>query len=607
MDNGSFPSARRSGRAPISRLSVEIISQILKELQDIDPQAVTTARLVCRAFNDLATPLTYATVHINQAIISPSAASRFPQALRNIHIHTRHIVLRSGLDRNLVSHLLNKVQKLRSVRYICLPLLSERPGLTMPDLRWSFICNTGPTYDRWVPSDIYSLTSHDPARIKIHIEGLPIGALDGKHADLYRSVIPSNLLVSLETSMQLTATSEPPRLPCLKELLLESRGLEVFRYRGSGKKTRFYFGEGERRLPAFKELTLRSYEWTHGVEETACHWDFSRIRSLELVSVSVFNFLSSVCLADFAGLHTLRVDDSGADQVQNHHNISSQCRAAAVSILVHHLVRDHIHSLTSLEIITQFEHFPIDALLRHSTTLKDLVFRDQGAFSDDYLPSPTLRLNDLRKLARNMDHLQSLELDMDVLHHKNSTRFLVQLCKFKSLRRLTLNVPTVVDSESAGTESWYTRSASADHTSSYNRQANANRTDSAPDADEKCANKMFEILRRHKSISGTVTSVHVVEWDRVTIKVGGWQSLMVRRVGNEVWRALNKRVVFAKRCFVMERVQAASRPPGTGTGDDVKRDAGKNGEYGVGGDGKYVVREQRYVEMRLGRGHPWPR
>ncbi|KAK4215835.1 hypothetical protein QBC37DRAFT_114833 [Rhypophila decipiens] len=430
----------------ITSLSTEIVTHILEALYDLDPRAINTARRICRTFNHLATPLAYETVHINQQITSLEAVTLFPHALRNIHAHTRHVVLRSGLDRHCVSILLNKLQKLRSVRYICLPLLSETPGLTAPDLRWSFICNTGPRYNRWVPSDINSLTAHEPAKIKIHIEGLPLGALDGKHADLYRSVIPSQSLVSLETTVQhpTAVCAAEPHLPSLKELLLASKSLEVFRYRDNEKTpTRFYFDQGER-LPAFKELTLRSYDWTHGVEEAALHWDFSKIRSLELVSVSAFNFFSSVScrLGDFANLHTLRVDDSGI--IQHHHRSNGdesreQSQEAAAASIIHSLIRDHIHALHSLHLTVDIASFPIDALLRHSGTLKRLIFRHHHqAFSTtttaDHL---LLSVTSLGRLARSMTRLESLEIDINVFH-PSLGKFQGQMWKLKRLRNLTL-------------------------------------------------------------------------------------------------------------------------------------------------------------------------
>ena len=41
-------------------------------------------------------------------------------------------------------------------------------------------------------------------------------------------------------------------------------------------------------------------------------------------------------------------------------------------------------------------------------------------------------------------------------------------------------------------------------------------------------------------------------WKRITINVGGWKSVMVRRVAG-AWRERNRRGVYAERCFVLER------------------------------------------------------
>lgn len=41
-------------------------------------------------------------------------------------------------------------------------------------------------------------------------------------------------------------------------------------------------------------------------------------------------------------------------------------------------------------------------------------------------------------------------------------------------------------------------------------------------------------------------------WRSVTVNVGGWKQVMVRRL-SEAWKRQNENGVFAERCFVLER------------------------------------------------------
>lgn len=321
--------------------------------------------------------------------------------------------------------------------------------------------------------------------------------------------MPAGRLVSLRMS-----TPHPPlstQLGPLKDLLVQAHSLETFHYKDRGQGTHFNLA-GTERLPAFRELHLESYDWNHDSSQVQAHWDFSQIRCLELISMPTHPFLASVCFSDFGRLHTLRVEDFSA-----HHHYH---REEATSLL-HNLVRDHIRALATLDLEVHLPLFPIDALLRHSPSLQVLRLHDHAGFGDENLRCPTVSVNDLSLLSESLAHVHTLELDMDT-HLVSTNLFLRALCVFPKLHTLTLRVHTLLNPHDS--------------------------TSPAADRDREFAYRIFWFLVQAKR-----TTTPDVSWKSITINVGGWQQVMVRRL-SEAWKALNQMGVFAERCFVLERV-----------------------------------------------------
>jgi hypothetical protein len=389
-----------------------------------------------------------------------------------------------------------------------------------------------------MPADILSPQHPRFSQITLSIENLPLRNFDGEHLNAYMRAIPTNQLVSLKLG-----TPTPPlatRLGSLKRLVLDARRLETFHYQDRGQGTQFAFSESER-LPAFRDLTLKSYDWNHDREAVKAHWDFSRIRSLELVMVPVFNFLASVSFPDFSELHHLHVEDFSAHLID---------RRKDATFGLYILVKNHIRALQSLQITCHTLHFPIDALLTHAPTLETLRFRDHVGFAEDDRHCPTMWTDDLALLSRHLVHLKTLELDMDITNTE-PPRFLGAIAAFPSLHTLTLHVQTVLHAEEV--------------------------IHPGTDRDLATAVYYFNTLLRHKV---------GVPWRSITINVGGWRQVMLRRLG-EAWRRQNLRGVFAERCFVLER-------PGPWTGYHVREE--KCIESGLPDD------EDMFAERFLGLG-----
>ncbi|KAM5347125.1 hypothetical protein ACJ41O_010130 [Fusarium nematophilum] len=296
----------------------------------------------------------------------------------------------------------------------------------------------------------------------------------------------------------------------LKRLLLESSRLKTLHYEDRGQGTNFKFQPGER-MPAFTNLLLRSYDWCHTAEDVQKHWDFSRIESLELVSVPVFQFLKSVAFNDLSSLHTLHVEDYSA-------HLADEREDATAGL--HLLVRNHIRALEVLDITCHTHLFPLDAIRTHGKSLQVLRFRDHIGFSEDDQRCPTLHPDEVESLSRQLRFVHTLELDMDV-RMCDSAAFLQAVCAFPAVHTLTLHVQTTVQPFE----------------------------DVPPgsDYDYEAAMRTFQLLLQGKERVGARTS-----WKRIAINVGGWRRVMVRRLGS-AWRRQNEMGIYAERCFVLEQ------------------------------------------------------
>lgn len=406
-----------------------------------------------------------------------------------------------------------------------------------------------------MPSDILNAEQTYYHGTKLYVEELPLRDFEGEMRNTYLRAIPMELLVSLKM-----AHPAPPlvtRLHSLKNLLLSARHLETLHFEDRGQGTQFTF-EPHERLPAFRELSLRSYDWRHTPDEVARHWDFSRIAALELTSVPVFNFLSSVPLHLLAGLHTLHCDDFSAHLPDLRHEAT---RA------LHLLVGGHCRALVSLAATVHVAQFPVDALVRHARTLRALRLRDHAGFGEEDRRCPALPPSDVALLAARLRRLRTLELDMDGGSPADRALwerpFLRAVCAFPALHTLTLHVQTVVrpfeDSNNYinSDHSYYghhdNHTAAARMLERGSRGHHHHMDGSGGAGSAARVDRDYEAALR--TLRALVAGKTGAPWRSITINVGGWKRVMVRRL-SEGWRRQNERGVFAERCFVLERSAA---------------------------------------------------
>jgi hypothetical protein len=375
---------------------------------------------------------------------------------------------------------------------------------------WHFEDNELKRDGVWLPSDLLSPSDKNRSDLRLSITDLPLHNFDAESTASYTRAIPADILVSLKLpnpTPRLTA-----RLGSLKELLLRASRLEVLDYQDSGLGTQFEFNQGER-LPAVRQLALKSYSWNHSAEEVQEHWDFSRLESLELIDIPIFNFLRSVRFGDFENLHTLCVEDWSP-------NIPH--RKSEATQLLYALIKYHIRELETLHITCRVPNFPVDAVLMHAATLKDLKLRDHAGFTQDSPVCPTIDLSSLLHLADHLVNVRNLELDMNY-GLDDPEDFLRTVAYFKEADTLILHTQTLLQ---------YLETVGIDD-----------------DPDARAAETCFMVL-----LDGRSRMNPDRPWKKITLNVGGWKPTMVARSGHR-WTMLEQLGKYPERCFVLERVE----------------------------------------------------
>lgn len=357
-------------------------------------------------------------------------------------------------------------------------------------------------------SDVLDYNQLQSQKTRVEIENLPLG---GSQSDLDESLLDPALTRHL-VSLKLARPTPPltTKVDSLKRLLVQCPSLETLHYEDLGRGTSFTFRAGEC-LPPMSNLVLKSYDWTHSTEEVERHWNMSRMNSLVLVSVPVFNFLSSISPYDLCNLTRLQVQDSLAH---------SPDRREDATRGLYMLIRNYVRALEFLDITCHTELFPVDAILQHGHSLRELRFRDHIGFRHDDDRCPTLRPQDVAALGQGLPFVHTLELDMDVALCY-PPEFLQGVASFPMLHTLMLHVQTLVRA--------------------------TDKDDLARDRDYESAMQTFSYLVRLREKSHPNRP-----WKSITINVGGWRRVMLRRMGSE-WRRKNARGIFAERCFVLQR------------------------------------------------------
>ncbi|KAI1451598.1 hypothetical protein F4805DRAFT_450889 [Annulohypoxylon moriforme] len=475
---------RLSTRASLfEKLSMELLVLIFHQLRDIDTWALAGARQLSRQLENIVTPIYFESIWLNERIIAPETEIYLPRVIQNLCSFTRHVEVRSNLDPVATRRLLDRLQRLSS-------------------LRWYYVKTRLPSYSL-APSDAIGPNHVNNSNIRLYVEDLPLYDFDRDSHDIDLQEIPTGNLVSLKM-----VTPTPPltsSLESLKRLLIEAQSIETFHHDDHGQGTQFSFKENER-LPAFLELSLRSYDWNHSVDEVKKHWNFSRLRRLALVDVPLFPFLNSVPFSQLHQLRTLHCEDFSTHLPDQRQDTTKALYKLTL----------HIQSLHTLKITCHTTLFPISGFLLHADSLHVLSFRDYVGFGDEVRRCPTMQVEDLSLLSRRLVQLRTIELDMDVALCETAL-FFSALCNFRQLDTLVLHTQTVLRA--------------------------SEELQRSVDPDYDAVMEIFSVL---------VSSKQGKMWKSITVNVGGWKPVMVRRI-SEAWQQQNRRGFFAERCFLLTR------------------------------------------------------
>ncbi|EJT79889.1 hypothetical protein GGTG_04971 [Gaeumannomyces tritici R3-111a-1] len=500
--------ARRGQSVHVYSLAAEILALIFRHVRNYSLVDIVVVRLVCRRFNEIAIPIQYQTLVLTKRLLYHPSPGRLMVAYANMHLYTNHVIASiddqedCAQNHRAVARITENIMKLSTFtwRY-------SRTGPSLP-----CTCPIGSLFLR-APGGRGALRRET----KVHIEGLSPRCIE-QHQSALLDGIPTELLASLDM-----AYPSPPLqggVNGLKQMLLGSRSIKTFQYRDRGQGTSFELS-GTDRLPSFEKLYMECYDWVHSKEEVARHWDFTRLRSLQLIDMPILRTLRSLDPRDLWGLRTLVLRDSGISDGREE-----------LSWLLDTIVRSHVGALQRLELTVETQSFRMDALFCHARTLRHLSLRDFVGFSDDTRRCPTLWVGDLERLASELVELRTLELDMDTAR-TDPPLFLRALCMFPKLHTLTIHVHTVV------------------HPFEELPQR--------IDKDREAAMQLFSFLtsERAKAMGLAGGTGEPPSWRRITLNVGGWKPVMVRRLSRS-WKAQNRRGIFAERCFVMHQRQCAS-------------------------------------------------
>lgn len=480
----------------INDLCTEVLLLIFEELHLPDVLALSR---VCRRFNKITTPIIYHTVPLER-LLEQDAREILPGRQENAFTHTQRLLIGGGMKcdnkQDDIKRFLANSSKLQSVKYTYSPGRGEEPICP-----WKQVYDIG-IYLREGNAKLYidNFTPTNPIDQTWKTRGFPPAADIGKS------------LVSLKMGPTHVPHSESS-LQILKKLLLRTPLMETFHYidcRGQRVPGRqFNFEEGQR-LPPFKDLMLKNYDWKHNAAEVNLHWDFSRIRSLALLMIPVYKFLQSVPFSDLAQLQHLHAEDYSEPAEHQNPKLATKELYA--------LVKKHITSLQTLNIICFIQCFDIDALLVHAKSLTNLAFRDHNISNNLRQHCHVLNAQNLTILSRSLSSLESLEIDMD--HRTFPEACLLALCRFPRLHTLVLHTQTVIQ-----TDSNHRPGQDPDLTRAYD---------------------CFTMLVKQR--------LGPTKWQRVVINVGGWQerdtNLRDGRENRETYTYYGACV--SQRCFVLE-------------------------------------------------------
>ncbi|KAH8597693.1 hypothetical protein B0O99DRAFT_616574 [Bisporella sp. PMI_857] len=250
--------------------------------------------------------------------------------------------------------------------------------------------------------------------------------------------LPALSITSLDLGVRQWSESQGTGNPGLRmtiwKLLLRLGNLRVFKYNVQGGKRRGFGNvgafpeveEGER-YPAFRELGIPAYQWSHDAEAVKRSWDFRELKKLDIRGVPLYAFLSSVAFEDFKNLKILKISDFSWSTIEEQ-------REEGITLLGEFLEKLNLEELywTGQHRKDLFEN------LSGMKNLRVLEIREMIVLEGRQEVDVTLDVEKVDKLRTWCPLLEELVCDMDI---PSSTfpAYLRALAAFPRLQKITLH------------------------------------------------------------------------------------------------------------------------------------------------------------------------
>ena len=380
--HGAGSSPDQPPSTTISELPTEVLLLVFEDIYSASSPFVSSLRLVSRRFNNLAIPLFYRHIKLNEPIfecflLSPKKTSELQTRIAtSMRMHTLEITITEHFDPASLTSLLASLKVLQQVNWHV----------------WSS------------SSDIQARSGNSPFQ-----EALP-PILKGK-CPRYRLCIGSNdrdfpaswmsfdnppsvNLVSLKCyDVQLDYHMLFPRF------LASCRQLKVLHVYGTKYRGSTYRAFNEHfscRTAPLEELVLKDVRWIGGSQIAVKFWDLSQIKCLELKRCTVLHFAKHLDRSEFQHLRILTLvgkrlgDGYLLDLAETLLSVSSK--------------------LEKVTLVRKMGQPPRQELWKHGPTLQTVDLRNLG--NEFHLYAQALSVDYLQRLAPSLPNLMELTFEI---------------------------------------------------------------------------------------------------------------------------------------------------------------------------------------------------
>ncbi|KAH8769324.1 hypothetical protein BGZ57DRAFT_1006225 [Hyaloscypha finlandica] len=395
----------------LDQFGPEILLLICDQLYGIAPESLPRLRLASRKLNEIAMPYIWRNMILRKDILEISPHEFVKHAVRMIHLHGRHVIIKSVLDWDLVAGFMTKCRYLQTLTWrngchsalgTCFPqrlkkVLEESPNLGL-----------NVAYCGYKSDYIVNLFHDGPIEV----------------ASAVRSFPAANLL---SFTVSILAQSGP--VNNLQEFLAASTRLQTLRFESMDR----FLPDGGR-LPPIKALTLPY--WDDTSESASRIWDFSLLEDLEISWSGFRQFLKAVSPEDLGKLKRFRVDDTSWEP-QSSLLDKSKFETELFTEQLETLLKGR-NDFQELDIRCLLSLFDMSLIAKQGQSLRVLTILDLAGFEMEGI-FPTMSLSDLKILQQSCTRIAKLDIGINVIGNETIS-FLNIIAGFRNLDDLTIYI-----------------------------------------------------------------------------------------------------------------------------------------------------------------------